>query len=237
MSEDKEEDHNNDEPNYQLRFSDIVDLDRLGELRILIIGAGGIGAPSALSLAKMGVKTLTIYDFDEVSNENIGPQMYGPADVGRPKVEVLKEFLGKQAPWTKVLAYNDRFVGQPIDCDIMIAAVDSLQVRNELWRRVLQTSEKPELYIDPRMGAEVLTIFSVIPGKDDRWYRKTLEGEAMEAVCTAKSTFYTGFTAGAFVSQVVKAHVADERTTAEFNFDMRYLQMFSADVDQKQEAA
>lgn len=223
-------------PNYQLRFSDIIDVDRCNQLRVLIIGAGGIGAPCALALGKMGVQSLTIYDFDDVSNENCGPQMYGPNDVGRKKVDVLKEFLENQSPWSKVVTFEDAFEGQPVDYDIMVAAVDSLQTRRALYRRVLQSQKKPQLYVDPRMGAEVLTIFSVIPGKDDRWYQETLQGEAIEATCTAKATFYTGLVAGALVSQAVRAYVGDERMQAEFNFDMRNLQSFASSVDDKQAA-
>ncbi len=224
-------------PNYQLRFSGLFDVDAFSALRITMIGAGGIGAPSALALAKTGLKTLKIYDFDEVSEENVGPQMYGPDDIGRPKVDVLNEFLSKQAPWTNVEVCNERFEQQKVDCDILISAVDSMQVRKLIWRRVLQAKSKPKLLIDPRMGAELMTLFSVEPGEDDVWYRNSLEGDAVEATCTTKATFYTGLVAGAMVSQAVKAFVAEERINAEFSLDMRYLHVLAGSVEAKRDAA
>lgn len=216
-----------------MRFSDTFDVDKMNALRVTIVGAGGIGAPSALALAKSGVKLLRIYDFDDVSDENVGPQMYGPTHVGKKKVDVLADFLKDQAPWCEVEAVGERFEGQKLDCDIMVSAVDSLQTRKLIWRRVVQSSQKPKIVVDPRMGVEVLTVFCVEPGKDDAWYAKTLEGVAVEGRCTDKATFYTGLVAGALVSRTIRSFIANEHQTCEFTLDMRYLSAFGSTQDQK----
>ncbi len=204
MTEENEEE--NPDSNPFLRFSKIVDVERLNQMRVTIIGAGGIGAPAALALAKTGVSRLKICDFDRVGSENIGPQMYGPDDKGEYKVEVLQRFLKHQAPWTDVETSSEPYEGRPFDCDIVVAAVDSLQTRRVIWRGILQSKNQPTLLIDPRMAAEVLSVFCVDPKRDQQWYAHTLDGEAIRATCTAKATFYTGMVAGSMVAQVAKAY-------------------------------
>lgn len=219
-----------------LRFSDIVETELLAALRVTIIGAGGIGAPAALALAKTGVSQLTIYDHDVVGDENLGPQMYGPGTVGQPKVVALRRFLKAQAPWTEVVGRRELYTGEPLDADVVIAAVDSLTARQHIWTGA-QASEATQLVVDPRMGAEVLTLLLPQPTGvgDEDWYAETLEGPAVEGTCTAKATFYTGLIAGGFCAQALKAFVGGELDMAEYTLDMRYLQFFSFTRDEKAE--
>lgn len=221
-----------------VRFSDVMPLERIAPLKIAVIGAGGIGVSACLCLAKMGVNSLHVWDADEVNHENVGPQMYGKRVVGRPKTLALGQFLKDQADWCNVTLHNELFVAQEgafNDFDVVVSAVDSLEVRKEIWQSVDHTSR--QLVVDPRMGAEVLTIFSIIPHQDGDWYPNTMEGEAMDFPCTAKATFHNGLVAGAMVAQAVKAWVTNERVYGETTIDLRFLQMFCATPEQKASVA
>ena len=67
---------------------------KLKAARVLLVGAGGLGAPAALYLAAAGVGTLGLADPDAVSLSNLQRQvLYQTADVGRSKVEVASERL------------------------------------------------------------------------------------------------------------------------------------------------
>jgi molybdopterin/thiamine biosynthesis adenylyltransferase len=215
-----------------LRFSSIIPGELMGMLKVTIIGAGGIGAPAALCLAKSGVSTLEIFDHDDVGAENTGPQMYGPGMVGQPKVMALRRFLRQQAPWTEVSARRERYDGGPIDADVVIAAVDSLSVRRVIWEGVKE-SPSVKLLVDPRMGAEILSVHSVIPHQDGPWYAATLEGKAVAAACTAKATFYTGLIAGAMCAQALKAFLCNERNLVECHLDLRFLGMLGMTQEQQ----
>jgi molybdopterin/thiamine biosynthesis adenylyltransferase len=67
--------------------------------RVLIVGAGGLGAPAALYLAAAGVGILGLVDADAVDLSNLQRQViYGTDDIGRPKVEAAAERLGALNP-------------------------------------------------------------------------------------------------------------------------------------------
>ncbi len=68
---------------------------KLKAARVLIVGAGGLGAPAALYLAAAGVGTLGLVDADAVALSNLQRQvLYGAADLGRAKVDAARERLG-----------------------------------------------------------------------------------------------------------------------------------------------
>jgi len=69
------------------------------DARVLLVGAGGLGCPTAQYLTAAGVGALGIVDFDTVDASNLHRQvLYGTADVGRPKVEVAAERIAAMNP-------------------------------------------------------------------------------------------------------------------------------------------
>jgi molybdopterin/thiamine biosynthesis adenylyltransferase len=74
--------------------------------RVLIVGAGGLGAPAALYLAAAGVGRIGLADADEVSLSNLQRQvLYATADVGRPKTQAAAEHLAALNPHVEVVAH------------------------------------------------------------------------------------------------------------------------------------
>lgn len=61
--------------------------------RIHIVGCGSVGSTLAENLARCGVTRMTLWDFDTVEAHNIVNQMFRQQDVGKPKVEALKDIL------------------------------------------------------------------------------------------------------------------------------------------------
>ena len=75
--------------------------------RVLLIGAGGLGAPVLRILLEAGVRDLTVADPDVVSLENLHRQiLYTDADVGRGKAEILTERFGVETIAARIDATN-----------------------------------------------------------------------------------------------------------------------------------
>src|SRR6058998_3653486 len=71
----------------------------LKRARVLVIGAGGLGAPVLLYLAAAGVGTLGVIDDDQVALSNLQRQViHGTPDVGRAKVESAASTISRLNP-------------------------------------------------------------------------------------------------------------------------------------------
>jgi molybdopterin/thiamine biosynthesis adenylyltransferase len=81
----------------------------LGRARVLVIGAGGLGAPVLLYLAAAGVGTLGVIDDDVVSLSNLQRQViHATPDVGRPKTDSAAQTIGRLNPHVKFVGRAER---------------------------------------------------------------------------------------------------------------------------------
>ena len=82
---------------------------RLKNARVLVIGAGGLGAPTLLYLAAAGVGTIGIVDFDVVDESNLHRQIiHGVADVGRSKAQSARDSIAAINPLVAVRLHEFR---------------------------------------------------------------------------------------------------------------------------------
>jgi|GEM_PF-4000145 len=91
------------------RQLDIVTPTQLSEYQVTIIGAGGIGSPTAEALMKMGVTNMIVYDHDSVEAHNLPNQLYGISDIGSLKVEALQARCLEMSG-VEITAIPDRYV-------------------------------------------------------------------------------------------------------------------------------
>ena len=82
---------------------------RLKAARVLVVGAGGLGAPLVQYLAAAGIGTIGLVDDDVVSLSNLQRQvLFGTGDLGRPKTEVAQEAVGRLNPHVVVEPHAGR---------------------------------------------------------------------------------------------------------------------------------
>ncbi|HZP26214.1 MAG TPA: ubiquitin-like small modifier protein 1 [Dehalococcoidia bacterium] len=75
--------------------------------KVLVVGAGGLGSPSALYLALAGVGTIGIVDFDVVDLSNLQRQvLHQNEDIGRPKTESARDTLLSYNPDINVVIHD-----------------------------------------------------------------------------------------------------------------------------------
>lgn len=159
------------------------------DIKIGIIGAGGIGSNSAYCLAKMGLK-LKVCDFDEVDSVNTSSQFYWLKDLGKPKVEQLKENIKAMCD-EEIEIVNDKYNPDDFrDCQILVLALDSLKVRKE----VIETCNNDTFILDTRMVKKSVLINTLYGFQRDTWMEKERNEEADKnsagTRCTEKAICY-----------------------------------------------
>ena len=78
---------------------------------MLVVGAGGLGAPVLRELAQAGATSVTVVDDDVVDTSNLHRQtLFRDADVGRPKLDCVRDALSAIAPELELTAIEGRFV-------------------------------------------------------------------------------------------------------------------------------
>lgn len=114
--------------------------DRLLASQVLLVGAGGLGAPASLYLAASGVGKLTICDSDEVDLTNLQRQIVHYTDsIGRKKVESARDTLKRINPETRVEIVAQRVAGELLEelvdsADLVIDATDNFATRHAINR-------------------------------------------------------------------------------------------------------
>jgi molybdopterin/thiamine biosynthesis adenylyltransferase len=85
----------------------------LGRARVLVVGAGGLGAPALLYLAAAGVGTLGVIDDDVVTLSNLQRQViHATPDLGMPKVDSAAAVIRKLNPHVAVAPHGVRLTAQ-----------------------------------------------------------------------------------------------------------------------------
>ena len=91
---------------------------------VVIVGAGGIGAPAAVALAAAGVRALRVVDDDRVALSNLHRQiLFTDADVGRPKLDAFAEALSRRSPGLAVELHRGRALPDTVAALVQGAAV------------------------------------------------------------------------------------------------------------------
>jgi molybdopterin/thiamine biosynthesis adenylyltransferase len=108
---------------------------RLGESKVLLIGAGGLGSPAALYLAAAGVGTLGIVDHDVVDRSNLQRQiLHTDERAGTSKVESARKTINSLNPRVAVRTYETRLDSTNVESvfggfDVVVDGSDNFPTR------------------------------------------------------------------------------------------------------------
>jgi adenylyltransferase/sulfurtransferase len=124
---------------------------RLKAASVLMIGTGGLGAPTGMYLAAAGVGRLGILDFDVVDESNLQRQIiHGTKDVGRPKIDSARDRLHDINPHVQLDTYEARLTSENAlalfrDYDIIVDGTDNFPTRY-LVNDACVLAGKPNVY-------------------------------------------------------------------------------------------
>jgi molybdopterin/thiamine biosynthesis adenylyltransferase len=180
--------------------------------KIVILGAGSLGSFIALNLAKLGFNDLTVYDFDKVEEHNIPNQFYRVSDIGKQKVEALKEII-KEFASVDVKICDEKVDSKtklPIDLDnIFVITFDTLEARKVAFDLLKDYNFR---VLDVRAGGEEYNIQTINTSEEDevKTWEKSFDITPTELPCGARSVIYTNLSVASEVCNIIKKINNDE---------------------------
>jgi sulfur carrier protein ThiS adenylyltransferase len=115
----------------------------LAKFRVGIAGAGGLGSNSAIALARSGIGTLVLSDFDVVEEENLYRQYFFADQVGMMKTIALKENIARINPNVSLIVHQIKLNRENIPdifygCNVIIEAFDNSEMKEMLIETIQQ---------------------------------------------------------------------------------------------------
>jgi len=175
--------------------------------KIIVLGTGAIGSFVTLNLAKLGFNDILVYDYDKVESYNIPNQFFKISDIGKFKVDALKETVKEFADVDietekKKVTKNTEF---PVGLNnLFILAFDTLRERKKIFNKL---KEIRNCYVmDIRVGGEEYNIQTINLFKDEeiKEWEKSFNIIPAELSCSAKSICYTNLSVTSEVCNIVK---------------------------------
>lgn len=122
-----------------MRYKEIKE--HLGKFRVGIAGAGGLGSNCAAALARSGIGTIVVCDFDIVEEANLNRQYYFRDQVGMYKTKALRDNIYRIDPRVVVLNHEVQLTPENIPlifsgCDVIVEAFDQAGMKEMLIETV-----------------------------------------------------------------------------------------------------
>lgn len=127
----------------------------LKDARVGVAGAGGLGSNCAAALARSGVGTLVVADFDTVSEPNLDRQHYTRSQVGQPKALALADTIAAIDPSIQVIPHVVKLDPESIreifaSCQVIVEAFDEASQKSMIAETVL--SSMPDSHLVSASG-------------------------------------------------------------------------------------
>lgn len=173
-----------------LRHESVFDPDQFHE-QVDVIGAGATGSRIVMSLARLGVKDIHVWDFDKIEEHNVPNQIFGRNDVGASKADAMRKLVLRDTG-TKISSHKRKVNGKQPLGEVVFLLTDTMESREEIWKNGIKNNTGVRLMIETRMGPDCGYVYSVNPclPKDVRAWEKTLykDEESEESACGATVT-------------------------------------------------
>ncbi len=125
-----------------------------------IAGLGGLGSNAAISLARLGIGNLVLIDYDIVEEKNLSRQYYFLDQIGKFKIDAIKENIEKINPDVKLELHKTKLKKGSISnffdkVDVVIEALDDASIKTEFIEEILlKLPKKPIIAVSGVTGFE-----------------------------------------------------------------------------------
>lgn len=123
-----------------MNLSKVKDYFKPDGFRVNIVGCGSVGSALAVMLVRCGVTKLTLWDFDNVEAKNVANQAFSGADIGRPKVEALRDILvGINPDAAEDIRLQPKGWQGETMTGYLFLAVDSIEIRRAIVEKHMRS--------------------------------------------------------------------------------------------------
>jgi hypothetical protein len=213
---------------------------------IMLIGAGGIGSWTALSLSRI-LHNLYIIDGDTIDETNVqGGQLFRKSDIGSKKVMAVTSICEQFGCENKIYPVDAMYTPEVGMTDICITGLDNMAARKlcfESWLDYVKAKKENGqdtsgcIFIDGRMAGELCEVFAVqfkeeqIKEYSENWLFTDEEVEEIE--CTLKQTTFMAMGIGSFITSTVCNFLYNNKLGAEIREVPFHQRFFSPILDHK----
>jgi adenylyltransferase/sulfurtransferase len=178
--------------------------------KVVVVGAGGIGSPTILGLARLGIPKLQVWDDDIVELRNITNQSYVDYDISEEKAQAISDHAKSVSDHldidTQCRRVDDTtlFTG-----DIVVSAVDSMKSRRIIFDAV-KRSPSIKYLIDGRLGGQLIQCYNINmrDKKHVDWYSSEdvlfTDSEMVSQACTARTIYDVSLGVSALIVRTVR---------------------------------
>jgi len=179
-----------------LRHLSVFSPHAFGSRRVDVIGCGATGSRVVLSLAKLGVENIHVWDFDKVEEHNVPNQAFGLEHVGLLKTDAVAALV-KAATGTKIAVHSEKVDGTQQLGEVVFLLTDTMASRKEIWNGALKFKLRTNLLIETRMGVDNGRVYTVNPNKPGhiKAWEETLCDDAETEVSACGASVSVGPTA------------------------------------------
>ncbi|HBL15219.1 MAG: thiamine biosynthesis protein ThiF [Elusimicrobia bacterium GWA2_69_24] len=182
----------------------------LSQAVVGVAGCGGLGSNAAIALARAGVGTLILADFDQVELSNLNRQQFVQADIGTEKVRALGAHLKAIHPELRVEEHACRITPENAaalfgKADLLIEAFDRVEAKQALigaWCRAYPG--KPLVCGNGVSGFGGSAALKVVRAGGNLWFCGDGETDNTLGLCSARVAIVANMQADLAIALLVK---------------------------------
>lgn len=206
---------------------------------IHVVGLGGIGSALLLPLVKLGVREIHLWDDDVVEPHNVPAQLlYRVSDVGKAKVTAAAELVDSYGLDVTIVQHQCWMTPSSDVEGVVMSGVDSMASRRAIWGAVKYNTQVP-FYLDGRIGAEQVQVFSVDPIDDASigLYEPWLVGDndVVDLPCSARTIIHSPLQVAVWMTSQLTLHMRGELSTGFAAANLRKMQYVTSIRSSRQE--